>query len=602
MLNQINHQSVFNQTEQVQPKKLHLKKGQIFQGQVIRLFPNNLAALQIGQMNVSARLEAALTAGQTYWFEVTQSSGIPRLRVLDDNLVRDSQQTQQINGVRQLTPQQLLQQMGITANKTNETLLNTLIREKIPFTKEMITQGGALLNELGLLNDKGVQTLASLVQRGLPLTKDMFMAIHTLNQANTTMIHDVNNVISLLQQVNQPNVKSYVNDLQAILNGVRITGGTEQLFQLFANMANQQSESIQQGSLSLLKQLGIVPSNTTETMFYEQFKNALLDPRNAETVRSIWPFVQSNGVGGIPLHRIDSKMIYQLFMSKLEIPPGQEGESRLNQFLSLFKPNISSAEMKQQFLHLMNSSDDKLTMFEKNVLEQIIRSSVSNEPVATEQKSSLASQLMKILTSLGMSQEKELAQFLQGQRSQEGIMQNAQLKSLLLKLNKENVPTQVKKLAQTLIYRLTGQQLIANESVGPLQQIITQIPIQLGHFPTELTIQWEGKKKSDGKIDSDHCRILFYLQLERLNETVVDVQIQKRLVSIQVFNEHDRPQFLVDTLYPLLKEQLAKLNYQLSSFNWRKIEEATTVSNRKQSARIHSYEEQRMYEGIDYRV
>ena len=96
--------------------------------------------------------------------------------------------------------------------------------------------------------------------------------------------------------------------------------------------------------------------------------------------------------------------------------------------------------------------------------------------------------------------------------------------------------------------------------------------------------------------------ILFYLQLERLNETIVDVQIQKRLVSIQVFNEHHRPQFLIDALYPLLKEKLSELNYQLSSFNWRKIEEATKGTTMKQTVGIHSYEEQRMYEGVDYRV
>lgn len=602
MLNQINNQNVSATQQRIEPKKLNLQKGQIFQGQVIKLYPNNLAALRIGNMNVSARLEAALTAGQTYWFEVTQSSGIPRLRVLDDNLVRDSQPTQNINGIRQLAPSQLLQQMGIPANKTNEAVLHLFINQKIPFSKEMILQGGALLNELGLVNEKGVQTLSALVQKGLPLTRETFMAIHTVLQQNGSVLNDVNAIISQLQKLGQPQLQSYVNNLQLIMNSTMIQGEQDQIVQLFTNLGSNQTEGIQQGTMSLLQQLGLVPKNMTLSSFYDSFKNAILNPKNAEIVKSLWPFLQNNGVGGIPLNEIDSKTVYQLFMSKLQIPAGKEGEVRLNQFLSLFQQNVTSHDVKMQLFQLMNHDNEKLSAFEKNVLQQMVRQSLNNTLVQNEQNSPLALQLSKILTNLGINQERELLQFLQGQRLNEVAIGNERLKGLLLQLNDGNLPTHVKKSVQMLIHRLTGHQLLASENSGPIQQIITQFPLQLGQYETELTVQWEGKKKSDGKIDSDHCRILFYLHLERLKETIVDVQIQKRLVSIQVFNEHSRPNFLIDALYPVLKEKLADFHYHLSSFNWRKIEESKKGTNKKENISFHSYEEQNTYQGVDYRV
>ena len=45
--------------------------------------------------------------------------------------------------------------------------------------------------------------------------------------------------------------------------------------------------------------------------------------------------------------------------------------------------------------------------------------------------------------------------------------------------------------------------------------------------------------KEDGKIDPDFARILFYLDLESINKTVIDMQVQNRVVTVTVFNEDD---------------------------------------------------------------
>ena len=47
-----------------------------------------------------------------------------------------------------------------------------------------------------------------------------------------------------------------------------------------------------------------------------------------------------------------------------------------------------------------------------------------------------------------------------------------------------------------------------------------------------LHLEWNGRMKENGKIDSEFARIMFYLQLDTLEETVVDMQVQNRIVTI----------------------------------------------------------------------
>ena len=53
-------------------------------------------------------------------------------------------------------------------------------------------------------------------------------------------------------------------------------------------------------------------------------------------------------------------------------------------------------------------------------------------------------------------------------------------------------------------------------------------------------LPWSGKVecKKNGKIDPEFARIMFYLQLEALEETVIDMQVQNRIVTINLYN-HD---------------------------------------------------------------
>jgi hypothetical protein len=107
-------------------------------------------------------------------------------------------------------------------------------------------------------------------------------------------------------------------------------------------------------------------------------------------------------------------------------------------------------------------------------------------------------------------------------------------------------------------------QLIAQDPTGPMQQMVMQLPISFRDTQTDVTLQWSGRKTKNGKIDPDYCRILFYLDLQNLKQTVVDMQIQNKLIHVSVLNDTKEIESIIPVLTPTLKEKLENLGYKLS--------------------------------------
>ena len=80
----------------------------------------------------------------------------------------------------------------------------------------------------------------------------------------------------------------------------------------------------------------------------------------------------------------------------------------------------------------------------------------------------------------------------------------------------------------------------------------------------DATLQWNGRMKDNGKIDANYARVLFYLQMASMQETVIDMQVQNRVVTVTVFNENSEIQLLAEPLKAALKVGLAEkiINYQ----------------------------------------
>lgn len=132
------------------------------------------------------------------------------------------------------------------------------------------------------------------------------------------------------------------------------------------------------------------------------------------------------------------------------------------------------------------------------------------------------------------------------------------------------------------------------ESHGALEQFVTQIPLQTENRTSEITIQWNGRKKKDGKIDPNYCRVLLYLDLENIGDTFVDLYIQNRIMSISISNEREDLKIIASPLIDFLKEKLSKMDYKLSAVSF----EYPT----KMKKGVFSSFESTSYEGVDIRI
>ncbi|WP_025785065.1 hypothetical protein [Sporosarcina sp. D27] len=102
--------------------------------------------------------------------------------------------------------------------------------------------------------------------------------------------------------------------------------------------------------------------------------------------------------------------------------------------------------------------------------------------------------------------------------------------------------------------------------------------------------------KEDGKIDPDHARVLFYLDLEAIHKTVVDMQVQNKVVTLTIFNEDPTLKMLGAVLEDRLAEGLDEEGYRLSAVRFKQFQEEV-ITPTKSSLSTGSGTQ-----GVDFRI
>ncbi|HLQ97315.1 MAG TPA: hypothetical protein VK135_01360, partial [Candidatus Dormibacteraeota bacterium] len=147
-----------------------LKVGQIIQGKILKLYPNQKAQIQLGSQIMIAQLEAALAVGERYHFQVEAADDLIHLKVIGEHL-KNRPQTN-------IT--ELLQALGLKTSKGNIETVQNLMHEKIPFSKAQLVQGFTLLE--GAQNKpEALQVLKEMMIHRLPMNESVFQALLAKN-------------------------------------------------------------------------------------------------------------------------------------------------------------------------------------------------------------------------------------------------------------------------------------------------------------------------------------------------------------------------------------------------------------------------------------
>jgi hypothetical protein len=514
--------TIFKENHFQNANMVSLKTGQLYMGKIQKLYPQNMALVQLGAMKLFAKVEAALTLGHYYWFQVMHHDDHIHLKVTGNLYAKNDLTSVALD---------VLKEAALPVTKENVQILLRFLQNDVPMPRNILVEGLRFVQKGADLN-KAVNALQMIINRNLPFNETVFRSLLAV-QSSVPLHEDLARLAELMTF--EPNTDNLLLLKHQIKQFLEHTPSNNLLDLIIQKVYSQNVPA----AASLLEKMGMTPSN--------------FNWNNATAVNE--------------------------FLQSLQNDP---------QALLTFSKKINKFTMDPNVQMLF--SDE-----ERNLLNELNKIVVQKGAFNWESSDLVSKTLKHFFSLLGLQYEYEVASHV---KHNVQLQEFTGIKPLLLKALSDITNPETKELADAIIHRLTGQQLLSFES-GPIQQIILQVPIKLGHHCTDLTVQWSGKKRNNGEIDPDYCRIVFYLYLETIKETIIDVHIQNRIIHISIINDFEQIEPLAMGLYSELKEHLVKFDYQLSSIKItlnnknEKLDENSPLSINRASS-IHT--------GVDIRI
>ncbi|SDL74624.1 hypothetical protein [Sediminibacillus halophilus] len=587
-----------------------VKPGQILAGKVVKLYPDQKASIQFGGKQIIAQLEVPLTVNGKYWFQVATVGEVIRLKILSNKVTSD-QSGQGISA--------LMEELGIKSTKDRSALLSQLLSNKIPFQKETILQAFQLME--GQANKLEARSLiVEMISRKLPLTSSALQAIQAKkDQQFGALLADTQDLLD----------KSAVAPAtrEALTN--RLNGFTYQrnapLMELLQTAVKEEWERGDTNLFQILKKAGVITDSTSYTDWQNTWKlsqspsgqmNAspaiqeeshqlikelhqlqqmqlTLSKSFQELLVSLTDLAENQVKGELPplekqkMASLQTQLLKSDFLSSIPTHLPQKYVDAIRQLIVNEVPNRENIDAVRQVI------DRQLPTPSANVLLQLLSDSIEGQTLLlSDPKQYFLRKLGQVFHFSGINHEHNL---LKDQIAETSIKEQT-LKSILLQSFSDSGSKLTEKV-DGLLHYLNGLQLTHHQETVNTVQVNLMLPGDHIGIKNDIQIDFEGNKDETGKINPDFCHIVFYLELEKLKETVIDMQVQKRMVRITVFNEHQQLETLFPLLKPELQEGLEKLDYHLTSVQWKAFEESDT-SSPVQAAQTELDRTQ----GVDFRI
>lgn len=607
------------QTNTVERQPLAMREGQVFHGKISQLFPNQTAQIQIGQQEMVAKLEVPMKAGDSHYFQVVKTEPELQLRVISEPLSSDPKQSLQ----------QLMQNLKLPQSKEMQQIVRQMLDQKVPLTREQLVQAEQILKAMPQGKaEQVVRAVAQLNQLQLPITESnvrSFIAVMNreplqapLQQAMTLIMQDAKIPEAMKQQLAevfhristpiQQGAQSVVHQealqqlmtkqetpmTRILMNDViaRIvqTPTGEQLTQLAAKGTDAQIHQVQQLTKALQQ---ILASPSVErpaqlTQLAQQLPQmttlqpATVEQLSAQLQRAITALTAQTSTGQPAIQENAPQQLVQQMIQTLT----QEAHAlKQTAPLTTSTEQLATAErippqVMERLVQLMQEPGAQARA-EANIMQQLDGEAIKQV-------------LKQTIQQLGLNYESQIPR-----ATPEHLAQlTQQLKPQLIQLlQSEALTPQTKEAVEQLVARMNAPIIQTSQEQSLQQQIIMNVPLDFLGKKIDATLQWSGKMDDDGKIDENYARILFYLKLETLKETIVDMQVQNRIVTLTIFNETPHLQQLSTQFEERLKEGLEQHRYKLSGLFFKTIEERHAPKPKKQS-----FTQQPKRSGVDIRI
>jgi hypothetical protein len=613
--------SLFNQKTTQQTKITEFRPGQIINGKIIKLFPDQVAEVQIGNQKMVAQLEVPLSANERYWFQVQPGEGKVHLKLISSSAEEKGQ-------TGNLT--RILSEFGLQPTKENLDLVRFFIKEQLPVNVELLKLASEWLKTVES-RTAGEDAIKMLLTRGMPVTKAAFEAIYTATkeQSLVLLLEQLGKSLEAADEsVTVVSLRKLLNEMLPANKTISSAAALNHLASAWLGSNGKQSEA----ALGLLQQYGAIPAKSSEHNVLQQLLTNLqnLDaaeenlPEALKFLKTVLTLIEKGDSfsarqimvsfindKSFPVNDLADSLHFIFDRANGKDTETQTGLLAFKQLLS--HSNASSAlslllagkaDWEQAGLKLLEAAGRQqqagtVGMHAQLLTEAAGKAEPAPAPALQEHGLSLLSdvKIKRFLSALGLSYEHHLSEAMKDGEAGRAQVPDT-LKSLTLRLLNENPPQTVKDAAEPLVNKLTGFQLLSQEA-GPIQQLVVQVPFILGGKTSELSMQWSGKRTEDGKIDADFCRVLFYLKLQYLDDTIIDMQVQNRVMSIQIFNDQPDLKKMAEQMTPILKTKLSELEYKLSSVHFHVPGESNGKSNQRSLSELYGQKE---YYGVDIKI
>ncbi|MFJ7933123.1 hypothetical protein [Sporosarcina sp. NPDC096371] len=623
----------------VQSKPLIMNEGQMFHGQIKQLFPGQMAEVQIGNQKLIAKLEVPMKAGDSYYFQVNAMKPELQLKIISGPTKASEGQARQLSS--------LMDAMQLPKTAEMQSLLAFVVKNKIPMTRENLIEAERMLKSVSAAaRNEALASIQKMVDLKLPFTDTIFRSL--LGVENKEGLHTVllalKNVLATDTSISSQARNAILTALDKMEKPLAQATGGALLGQSLVTLLDDAERPENKFSiLQLLKNGDILPRQTSLANL-QQILTSILTNSGAARPGAIAQASQSMQEIASTLKQVEQTSPGQLkgtietlktllsaeqsmnsaqkssLMTILDRPigsqPATETATKLAQELSQALVRVAAGNAVTMPLQTntlsQGTTDQLLTLLGQPVQEQrseklstLLRTAEQSNNVAIHKALQVAEAavasavdgkamkeaLQTVIRSFGLNYEAGLL----GKEADVGRLAESLKPQLLALMQDLSVSPALREAAETVVMRMNGPLLQSGEN-GVQHQIVMQVPLEFFGKRIEATLQWNSRMKDDGKIDPGFARILFYLDLESIEKTVIDMQVQNRVVSVTIFNANDTLKTVGAPLQHRLKEGLESVGYKLSAVFFKNfVEEEKNVLNKNKNITTDK-------QGVDFRI
>ncbi|WP_175988954.1 hypothetical protein [Bacillus sp. Marseille-Q1617] len=579
----------------VKSKPFSMQDGRILHVSVHKLIGDGMAEVSSAGQKFIAKLDAPLETGRHYLVRVNQTEDMLSLSLI-----------QKIPGEKNSAnaAQALINQLHKQpADKVLLNVVKEMIDNKIPVTKELIQFASEQINT-GNLKTR-LPVLIHMLKNHLPLSEKVMLSLEA-GKAQDTFSGLLNSLKERLTVSGSEHDTLIL--IKKIQEPLQFHTAKQMAIKAMENALNQSEPfSKRLGNFELLKSLGILPKDLTFHRLTEGLKSSLSSAlvENNTIIKQLQTLM-ANMKEVLALQ--DSKSLKELdkIISTLAAEGSKEGTANRKSIEQVVKYTLEHSsdgktgnvidllgdskkqQLERNYSTLLSKWESRLPLTNEGKIFNMISAGIDAELMSNLRGEDLGQALKKMLRTFGFNLESQL------HSQPQNAAASTTLKEKLTQLFLYHPGAEIRDLAERLVMKMNHPALISWEQ-SSIMNIVHQFPLYLFGRHTDITVQWMGKEKEKGKIDSDHCRILFYLQLDSLKETLVDMHVQNRVISLSIWNEQDSVNQYFQSFIPALKDSLHRMNYQLSSVKVKKPENQDAFTQMQEIQNVS-------YTGVDLKI